>query len=100
MKKVEETFELKPKEVSADTVYGTTGNRVFSEHEYKVSAIKKFDVAEYLKSVTCPNGCLTTNFRIHETKSESSELIVKFTKEQCQYCPLREQCIESKKTKE
>lgn len=112
--KVHGTFGLKPEEVSADTVYGTTGNRAFlkdnkitadirfrdfSEHEYKVFDIKKFDVTEDLKSVTCPNGCLTTNLRIRETKKGSNEIIVKFSEDQCQHCPLREQCLETQKAK-
>ena len=114
VEKVEETFGLKPEEVSADTVYGTTGNRAFlkdnkittdirfrnfSNHKYKVFDIKMFDVSEDFKSVTCPNGCITTNLRIRETKNGSNEIIVKYSESQCQECLLREQCIANKKTK-
>lgn len=55
-----------------------------------------FDVAEDLKSVTCPNGCITTNMRIRESKKGTKENIFKFSEQQCEHCILRDRCIDLK----
>ncbi|MDV3426225.1 MAG: IS1182 family transposase [Bacillota bacterium] len=111
VEKVQENFDMKPEEVSADTVYGTTGNRAYlkdnniisnirfrdlSKQEHKVFDIKMFDVAEDLKSVTCPNGCITTNVRKRESKKGIEKIIFKFSEHQCEHCILRDRCIDPK----
>lgn len=110
IEKAEETFGLKPNEVSADIVYGTIGNRAYlkdndiistiafrdySNKENQVFGIRDFDVAENLTSITCPNGCTTTNKELKNYKS-GKRLEFAFSKEQCTECPLRSQCAKSK----
>jgi transposase len=110
--KVEENFNLKPAEVSADTVYGTTDNRAylkdneiisninfrdFSNQEYEVFNIRMFDIAENLSSATCPNGCVSQD--VHKSNGKNDEFVFKFSKDQCSNCPLFEQCVGSSRKK-
>jgi hypothetical protein len=106
---VKKNFKIKPKELSADKVYGTFDNRDFldknsiksninfyneREKENKYFGISDFKISKYLKTVTCPNGVVTRNFvvRVNE-KANTQDLIFKFDRNACMTCPLREKCI-------
>jgi hypothetical protein len=110
---VKENFKIKPKELSADKVYGTIENREFldkkgikaninfyneREKENKCFGISDFVISNYLKNVTCPNGVVTRNFvvRVNE-KANTQELVFKFDRKDCNVCPLREKCITKNK---
>lgn len=104
-----EEIKLKPKEISADKVYGSIDNREFLEKnriiasinfpkentkKNKFFGISDFIVSNYLKTVTCPNGKVTRNFKIIENKStDKTEKVFKFDLNDCRACPLREQCV-------
>lgn len=109
IEKVETDLEIKPKEISADKVYGTTGNRAYLKDNeitsniafYKESSrkttcfgLKDFDISDDLTSVTCPNGVTTTQFRNKVDKTNQKEFKqFKFDKEDCNQCPFRQQCL-------
>jgi transposase len=111
IKKTEENFELKPEEITTDRVYGTTENRAYlkdngiksnigfydnSDKEYKVFPLTKFDISEDLKSAKCPDGKISTKCTVSEASDETT---LKFDKETCMNCPLKDQCLSKKDSK-
>lgn len=105
VEKVEEEFELKPEEISADTVYGTTNNRAFlkdngiksnigfydkSNVEYKGYDLTKFDIPENLMSARCPHGKEAVSRTILK---EGKGIQFTFNKSDCRDCPLRGECL-------
>ncbi|HNT03377.1 MAG TPA: IS1182 family transposase [Bacillota bacterium] len=109
IEKVEESLGLKPEEITADKVYGTTGNRAYlkdneiisniafyeeSSREVKYYGLRDFKISEDLKSVTCPNGIITEEYVITRNKTNDTDFkVFKFDKAICQQCPLRDQCL-------
>lgn len=108
VEKVNECFDLKPEELSADTAYGITDNRAFLKdneiisninfkdilnQEYEVFNIRMFDIEEDLSSAKCPNGCITKD--VYKSTGKRDEFVFRFSQEQCGNCPLFEQCIGS-----
>jgi transposase len=111
IEKVEKNFNITPEEISADKVYGTNDNRGYlkdneiisnidfydrSNVVYNIFDLRKFSVAEDLKSIKCPYGVTSTKFTISEKKS-----IITFTfdAKSCTSCPMREQCLYEKDLK-
>lgn len=105
IEKVENNFNLVPEEISADKAYGTNDNRSYlkdneiisnidfydkSNVKYEKFDLKKFNVAEDLKSITCPNGVTSTKF--FDDKDNTHRTFT-FNKESCTQCPLRDQCL-------
>lgn len=114
VEKVEE-LNIKPKEVSADKVYGTLDNRAYlldneitsnipfyneSSREVQYYGLKDFEISKELDHVTCPNGKTTYSYRIIQNKSNDTEFKqFIFEKQDCIQCPLKEQCLyKDKKT--
>ncbi len=109
IKKTEKNLGLKPKEITADKVYGTIDNRAYlkdnkiisniafyeeSSREVKFYGIKDFKITEDLKTVTCPNGIATEEYINSIDKSNGKEYkVFKFDNKICKQCPLQEQCI-------
>lgn len=110
---VQENFDIKPKEVSADKVYGTIDNRAYlkdnhitsniqfyndTSREIGVFRIKDFNIAADLKSITCPNGITTTDYTIvRDKKIDKDMLSFKFDKKLCLECTLKDQCLHKRK---
>lgn len=107
IEKVENNFEIKPEEISADKVYGTTENRAYlkdyeitsniafykkSDKENNTFGLKDFEVAEDLSSVKCPNGVLSTNFEIINEKDKVYKKF-KFNRTNCDKCKFRNKCL-------
>lgn len=105
IEKVEEKFDLKPQEVSADKVYGTNDNRAFLKDEeitsnidfydnsniqYKKFDLRKFNIAEDLKSAVCPNGAVSKKYAVSK---DNTYVILTFDAKPCTECPLRDQCL-------
>ena len=115
LNKVEENFELKPKEVTADKAYGTMDNRAHLKDKEIVSniafynepdggdggivfGIRDFRISEDGLSVTCPNNITTAKFVEREDKKRKSKYRhFVFSKNDCDQCPLREQCLKRDK---
>lgn len=111
--KVQEDFDIKPKEVSADKVYGTVDNRAYlkdqgitaniqfykdTTREINVFRIKDFNIASDLKTITCPNGITTTDYTIVKGKSNDKDMLsFKFDKNLCLECTLKDQCLHKRK---
>ena len=109
IEKVEENLELKPKEITADKVYGTIDNRAYlkdneiianiafyeeSSREVSFYGIKDFRISEDLKTATCPNGITTEEYIKATDKSNDGEFkVFKFDNKICKQCTLQEQCI-------
>jgi len=109
IEKVEENLEIKPEEISADKVYGTTDNRDYlkdneitsniafykeSSREVSYFELKDFNIAEDLASATCPNGITTENNRIKNNKTNNRDFKeFKFDKKSCDSCTLRDKCL-------
>ncbi|ABR47693.1 transposase, IS4 family protein [Alkaliphilus metalliredigens QYMF] len=109
IEKVESNLEIKPDEISADKVYGTTDNRAYlkdneitsniafykeSSRESNFFELKDFNISEDLKTVTCPKGVTTENFRVKHHKGHNKKFKeFQFNKESCDKCPLRDQCL-------
>jgi len=107
--KVEKNLGLKPEEVTADKVYGTTDNRAYlkdneivsniafyeeSSREVKYYGLRDFKISEDLKSVACPSGIITEEYVITRNKTNDTDFkVFKFDKAICQQCPLRDQCL-------
>ncbi|MCC5910301.1 MAG: IS1182 family transposase [Clostridiaceae bacterium] len=110
---VEENFEIKPEELSADKVYGTIDNRsnlkdrnivaniqFYNENsrEIKIFGIKEFNISKDLERVTCPNGITTEKYTILKDKKRNQPMkSFKFDKKICLACTLIDQCL--RKTK-
>lgn len=105
IEKVEENFELKPEEVSADKVYGTNDNRAFlkdkeitsnidfydkSNVEYEKFDLRKFNISDDLRSAICPNKVESREFKVAK---DNTYVILKFDAKFCTKCPLRDQCL-------
>jgi hypothetical protein len=96
---------LEPKEISADKAYGSMQNRAYAKDnsitsnilfpknpktEFYKFDIKKFDIAEDLKSAKCPNGGMSVESKL----SINGKFVkIRFAKEMCNGCPLRKQCL-------
>jgi len=101
---VEETYEIKPREVMADKVYGTNENRAYlkekdiistinfydnKEKEYKKFDLSKFEISEDLSYAKCPFGCQS----IKTVKFEKTNKIkYTFDKTICETCPFKSDC--------
>lgn len=105
VEKVKENFQINPEEISADKVYGTNENRGYlkdkgiisnidffdkSNVEYEKFDLRKFSVADDLKSITCPNEVTSTKFS--DDKNNTLRTFT-FNAESCTKCPLRAQCL-------
>lgn len=105
VEKVKENFQIKPEEISADKAYGTNEIRGFlkdeditsnidfydkSNVEYQKFDLRKFSVAEDLKSITCPGGVTSTKF--FDDKNNTFRTFT-FNANSCTKCPLRDQCL-------
>lgn len=112
IEKIDENFELKPDEISADKVYGSINNRAYlkdndivcniqfydnSNVNYQKFDIKKFQISEDLKEAKCPNGCVSNYYS--KGNGKRKEISLKFNIEDCKRCPLREQCLTDKDLK-
>lgn len=109
IKKAEETFGLKPEELSADKGYGSTANRAFlkdngiksnikfqndSNKEPQYFTLDDFEISEDLKSVTCPNKITTYNCKRNYKKANDHYVLTfRFDKKVCDKCPFRDQCF-------
>jgi len=108
IEKVNDNFELKPEEISADKVYGTTENRAYlkdneiisnigfydkSNKEFTRFDITQFNISEDLSSAECPNGIVTTKCTISQKNGDRT---YKFDNELCSKCPLRDHCLNEK----
>ena len=107
VEKIENNFEIKPKEITADKVYGTTDNRAYlkdnkitsniafykeTDKENNYFGLKDFFIAEDLNSVVCPNEIEAKEFKI--VKKDNREFKqFKFNKTDCDKCKFREQCL-------
>lgn len=107
IEKVANNFEIKPEEISADKVYGTTDNRAFlkdneitsniafykeSDREKNHFGIRDFTISEDLNSATCPNGIITTKFTITNSDNKTFKNF-KFSKNDCDKCKFKNQCL-------
>lgn len=108
IEKANDNFGLKPKEISADKVYGTTENRAYlkdneitsnidfydkSNKEFSRFDITKFDISEDLNSAKCPSGVVSTKCIVSQ---KSGERTYKFDNRFCLHCSLRNQCLSEK----
>lgn len=109
VEKVEQEFEIKPEEITADKVYGTADNRAYlkdneiisniafykeSSRETNYYGLKDFRISEDLKSVTCPNEVTTEEYVILNNKTHKKEFKrFHFDKKNCCHCPLRDQFL-------
>jgi len=109
IQKTETDVGLKPDELSADKAYGETENRAFlkdntivsniafyeeSTRDNKYFKIKDFIFSDDFKTVTCPNGKSTENFKIkHEKVYDRDMKEFQFDPKDCSQCPLIDQCI-------
>ncbi|MBC3803291.1 IS1182 family transposase [Acetobacterium fimetarium] len=109
LQKTETQVGLKPKELSADKVYGETENRAFlkdntiisniafyeeSNQENNYFKMKDFVFSDDFKTVTCPNGKITEFFKIKHEKVHNRDMKeFQFDAKDCSQCPLIEQCI-------
>jgi len=107
---VAEKFNMKPKELSADKVYGTVKNRMFLDKNEIVANIAfynrysrkngkfgldKFEISKDMDYVKCPNGQTSRNKYFSKRENGPNKTVFKFTKEQCQNCPLKQDCLRS-----
>lgn len=105
--KVEENFDLKPEELSADKAYGTTDNRAYIKDKqivcnidfyddenvrknYKRFDIKMFNIAEDLQSAICPAGVESISNRVSKNQKE---MRINFPKEACNNCIHKKECM-------
>ena len=109
IEKVDKNFEIKPEEISADKVYGTTDNRAYlkdneiisnigfyrePEREAKSFGLKDFKISEDVNSVICPNGIEIKKHEIKVNKTDKKEYKkFKFDRSNCDKCSLRDQCL-------
>ena len=107
--KTESRLGLKPKEISADKVYGTTANRAYlkdnkiisnidfynpSSRESQYFILKDFTLSEDLDTVICPNGVTTEKHKLKYNKANNRDIKeFQFDPKDCGRCPLRDQCI-------
>lgn len=117
VEQVENNFDLKPLELSADKVYGTTKIRadlkdkdIISNINFSAENGKKSDdtaryktedfiIAEDVLSMTCPQKITTTSYRDFKIKNEEDSYPYRqFTvdKRHCNCCPQRERCLNKK----
>ncbi len=115
VEKVENTFEIKPKEITADKVYGTTDNRAYlmdnaitsniafyneSDKELKYFGLKDFEISKNVSSVKCPNGIISTTFNLVSRKDKQRDKeykVFRFDREECEKCKLKDMCLEKDK---
>jgi len=113
IEKVDNNLGLKPEEITADKVYGTSNNRAYlkdnsiisninfyeeSSRETSFYKVRDFIISEDLKQVTCPNGIATKDFIQSYDKVGKRETIkFKFAKATCQSCPLNDKCLQKYK---
>ena len=113
IEKVEGNLGLKPEEITADKVYGTSNNHAYlkdngiisnidfyeeSSRETSFYKVRDFIISEDLKQVTCPNGITTTDFILAYDKAGKRETIkFKFAKATCQSCPMNDKCLQKYK---
>jgi transposase len=111
IEKVESNFEIKPQEISADKVYGTTDNRAYlkdneitaniafyneSSKELKYFGLKDFEISEDVNSAKCPNGMISTIFNIVSYKDRQREKeykVFKFDRKNCDNCKFKDKCL-------
>ena len=111
VEKIENNFEIKPKEITTDKVYGTTDNRAYlkdneitaniafyneSSKEVKYFGLKDFEISKDVSSVKCPNGIVSTIFDIAISKDRQKEKeykVFKFNKEDCGNCNFKDKCL-------
>ncbi|MED4297391.1 IS1182 family transposase, partial [Priestia megaterium] len=104
-----ENHDITPKEVSADKAYWFGKNLHFLHENNIVANISVMKTKQDLTGlftpnnftfdpekvqVTCPNGITTNTYK--KTKKNREGFEFRFTKSQCNECPLRAQCTTSK----
>jgi hypothetical protein len=115
IQKSENEIGLKPKELSADKVYGKTENRAFlkdndiisnilfpKESSRKVNCfgIKDFKISENMDYAICPNKIKTEKFsNYHEKRNNQDFIIFKFSRNECDKCKLRDKCLHKNKNR-
>ena len=107
VEKIENNFEIKPKEITADKVYGTTDNRAYLKDneitsniafykepikEVKKFGIRDFEISNDVNSVKCPNGIISTNFKVASQKDKEFR-VFKFDRKDCDSCKFRDKCL-------
>lgn len=112
LNKVIKEFNIKPSEVSADTVYGTTSNRAYlldkeivssirfpkkSSKENKNYGINDFVYSKDLKFATCKNN-IQSNASNSVLKDNKNHLHFKFNWSDCDNCSQRLQCLKTNKS--
>lgn len=111
VEKVENNFEIKPNEITADKVYGTTDNRAYlkdnkiitniafykeSSKEVKRFGLKDFEISNDVSSAKCPNGIISTSYEI-KTIDEKEFRRFKFDRKDCDSCKFRDNCLNKNK---
>lgn len=111
IEKVENNFEIKPKEITADKVYGTTDNRAFlkdneitaniafykeSSKEVKRFGLKDFEISYDINSIKCPNEIISTSYEI-KTIDRKEFKRFKFDRKDCNSCKFRDNCLNKNK---
>lgn len=107
VEKIENNFEIKPKEITADKVYGTTDNRAYlkdnsitsniafykeSDREATYFGLKDFEISEEVDSVKCTNGITSTNYEIVIDKGKEFKKF-KFDRKDCEKCKYGDKCL-------
>ena len=115
IEKAKNNFEIKPKEITADKVYGTTNNRAYLKDnkitaniafynepikDAKYFGLKDFEISRDVSSVKCPNGIVTTIFDISIYKNKQRDYeykVFKFDRKDCANCKFKDKCLEKNK---
>lgn len=105
IEKVEDSFDIKPEQATADKVYGSIENRAYlkdneiisnidfynePDKEYGKFDLKQFNISDDLATAKCPNGCITATAKLSEY---GKKIAYKFSEKDCLNCPLRSQCF-------
>lgn len=113
VEKVEDNFDKKPEELSADKAYGTVENRLYlnnkgitsniafykeSEKENKYYGKKDFKIDPKGEYVICPNGIKSEEYTNYVDKNKKNQKYRRFKYERkfCDNCPLRKNCLKQK----
>lgn len=107
VEKVENNLEIKPKEITADKVYGTTDNRAYLKdneitaniafynepsNEAKYFGLKDFEISNDVSAVKCPNGMISTSYKIINDGGKEFKKF-QFDRKNCDICSLRDKCL-------
>lgn len=111
IEKADTNLGLKPEEISADKVYGTTDNRAYlkdneiisnidfyneAEKEKKSYGLSKFIIADDVSYVICPNGIKSAEFTYRKNQGKGYKYF-KINRKYCDNCKLRDECLKKNK---